>query len=103
VLSGDAEGAAVDFSIAKEGQADGRPLAAFRTRLQVDLYTGLTRTLYFLRHMAICVRKINCHGRVCIFNLAKNAGTSVDRIERFCAKYLPLSKVMAKKLESFEE
>ena len=93
----------MDFSIAKEGQADGRLLAAFRTRLQVDLYTGSARTLCFLRHMAICVKNINCRGRVCIFNLAKNAGTSVDQIERFCAKYLPLSKVMAKKLESFEE
>ena len=103
MLSGDAEGAAVDFSIAKEGQADGRPLAAFRTRLQVDPYTGSPRMLYSLRHMAICVTKINCRRRVCIFNLATNAGTSVDQIEQFCAKYLPLSKEMAKKLQSFEE
>ena len=59
--------------------------------------------LYSLRHMAICVKNINCRGRVRIFNLAKNAATSVDQIEQFYAKYLPLSKEMAKKLQSFEE
>jgi hypothetical protein len=38
-----------------------------------------------------------------IFNLAKNAGTSVDQIERFYAKYLPLSAEMARNLQSFGE
>ena len=42
--------------------------------------------------MAICMRIINSHGKVNICNLAKNAGTSVDQIERFYAKYLPLPK-----------
>jgi plasmid maintenance system antidote protein VapI len=32
---------------------------------------------------------------------AKNAGTSVDQIERFYAGTLPLSKEMAIKLQSF--
>ena len=36
-----------------------------------------------------------------IFNLAKNAGTSVDQIERFYARNLPLSKEMAINLQSF--
>ena len=40
-------------------------------------------------------------GQVNIFNLAKNAGTSVEQIERFYARDLPLSKEMAKKLQSF--
>jgi hypothetical protein len=31
-------------------------------------------------------------GKVNIFNLAKNAGTSVNQIERFYARYLPLSR-----------
>ena len=39
--------------------------------------------------------------RVKIFNLAKNAGTSVDQIERFYARNLPLSKEMALNLQSF--
>ena len=40
-------------------------------------------------------------GKVNIFNLAKNAGTSVEQIERFYAKHLPLSREMAKNLQSF--
>ena len=35
-----------------------------------------------------------------IFNLAKNAGTSVEQIERFYARDLPLSREMAKNLQS---
>jgi hypothetical protein len=38
---------------------------------------------------------------VSIFNLAKNAGASVEQIERFYACNLPLSKEMAKNLQSF--
>jgi hypothetical protein len=34
-------------------------------------------------------------------DLAKNAGTSVDQIERFYARNLPLSKEMAINLQSF--
>ena len=34
---------------------------------------------------------------------AKNAGTSVEQIERFYARNLPLSKEMAKNLQSFGE
>jgi hypothetical protein len=49
------------------------------------------------------MRIINSHGKVNIFNLAKNAGTSVDQIERSYTKYLPLSKEMAKNLQSFGE
>jgi hypothetical protein len=40
-------------------------------------------------------------GRVNIFNLAKNAGTSVEQIQRFYAKNLPLSAEMAENLQSF--
>ena len=40
-------------------------------------------------------------GTLLIFNLAKNAGTSVDQIERFYARNLPLSKEMAINLQSF--
>ena len=74
-----------------------------QTGLEVDPYTQKKHTLYSLRHTAICMRIINSEGRVNIFNLAKNAGTSVDQIERFYARFLPLSKEMAKNLQSFGE
>ena len=45
----------------------------------------------------------SCRLKVNIFNLAKNAGTSVEQIERFYAKHLPLSREMAKNLQSFGE
>jgi hypothetical protein len=41
--------------------------------------------------------------KVKIFTLARNAGTSVDQIERFYAKYLPLSAEMEWKLQSYGE
>ena len=69
--------------------------------LETDAVTGKTHTLYSLRHTAICMRIINSEGRVNIFNLAKNAGTSVDQIERFYARFLPLSKEMARNLQVF--
>jgi hypothetical protein len=72
-------------------------------RIQIDEATGKAHTLYSLRHTAICMRIINSEGRVNIFNLAKNAGTSVDQIERFYARFLPLSKEMALNLQSFGE
>jgi hypothetical protein len=71
--------------------------------LETDAVTGKAHTLYSLRHTAICMRIINSEGKVNIFNLAKNAGTSVDQIERFYARFLPLSKEMAKNLQSFGE
>jgi hypothetical protein len=71
--------------------------------IQIDEATGKAHRLYSLRHTAICMRIINSEGRVNIFNLAKNAGTSVDQIERFYARFLPLSKEMARNLQSFGE
>ena len=41
------------------------------------------------------MRIILSHGKVNIFNLAKNAGTIVEQIARFYAKHLPLSREMA--------
>ena len=65
--------------------------------------TSSNRSAYSLRHTAICMRIILSHGKVNIFNLAKNAGTSVNQIERFYARHLPLSREMAKNLQSFGE
>ena len=73
------------------------------SRRQFDEATGKTHTLYSLLHTAICRRITNSEGRVNIFNLAKNAGTSVDQIERFYTRFLPLSKEIAKNLPSFGE
>jgi hypothetical protein len=41
------------------------------------------------------MRIILSHGQVNVFNLAKNAGTSVEQIERFYARNLPLSAEIA--------
>ena len=68
-----------------------------------DHYTNQNHTVYSLRHTAICMRIILSHGQVNVFNLAKNAGTSVEQIERFYARNLPLSAEMAKNLQSFGE
>lgn len=70
-------------------------------KLESDPFTNQKHTIYSLRHTAICMRIILSHGQVNIFNLAKNAGTSVDQIERFYAKHLPLSREMAINLQSF--
>jgi len=49
------------------------------------------------------MRIILTHGQVNIFNLAKNAGTSINQIVRFYARHLPLSREIAKNLKSFGE
>jgi hypothetical protein len=70
-------------------------------KLKHDPFTNQDHTIYSLRHTAICMRIILSEGQVNIFNLAKNAGTSVEQIERFYARNLPLSKEMARNLQSF--
>jgi hypothetical protein len=63
-----------------------------RAKIEDDQISGMKHTIYSLRHTAICMRIILSEGQVNIFNLAKNAGTSVDQIERFYARNLPLSR-----------
>jgi hypothetical protein len=74
-----------------------------RSGLKDDRYSDAVHTVYSLRHTAICMRLVLSEGKVNIFNLAKNAGTSVDQIERFYAKNLPLSAELARNLQSFGE
>ena len=74
-----------------------------RTGLKHDAVLGTERTIYSLRHTAICMRIINSLGKVNIYTLAKNAGTGVEQIERFYARNLPLSAELAKNLQSFGE
>lgn len=71
--------------------------------LKDDQFTDAVHTVYSLRHTAICMRLVLSHGKVNIYNLAKNAGTSVNQIERFYAKNLPLSAELARNLQSFGE
>ena len=71
--------------------------------LDHDPVTHLKHSLYSLRHTAICMRILLSGGKVNIFNLAKTAGTSVDQIERFYARHLPLSAELIKNLQSFGE
>jgi hypothetical protein len=60
-------------------------------------------SLYSLRHTAICMRLVKSKGKVNIYTLAKNAGTSVNQIERFYARHLPLSDELVRNLQSFGE
>jgi len=69
--------------------------------LKHDAVTNAERSVYSLRHTAICMRLVLSHGKVNIFTLAKNAGTSVEQIERFYARNLPLSRELARNLQSF--
>ena len=72
-----------------------------RANLKKDVHTGKDHEIYSLRHTAICMRIVNSQGHVNIFTLAKNAGTSVDQIERFYAKHLPMAKELWANLQSF--
>ena len=60
---------------------------AYALFIQACCKSSSSRNAIFLRHT---VRIILSEGQVNIFNLAKNAGTSVDQIERFYARNLPL-------------
>lgn len=71
--------------------------------IESDPSIGEKFSLYSLRHTAICMRLVNSKGKVNIFNLAKNAGTSVEQIERFYVKQLPLTGDLVKNLHSFGE
>ena len=72
-----------------------------RAAIETDSITDKKHTIYSIRHTAICMRIFLSGGKVNIFNLAKNAGTSVDQIERFYARHLPLSREMAINLQTF--
>jgi len=73
-----------------------------RAGLEKDKDSGLTHSLYSLRHTAISMRIVHGGGEVDVFTLAKNAGTSVDQIERFYARRLPLSSERIRNLQYFK-
>jgi hypothetical protein len=69
--------------------------------LKIDPILKTARTIYSLRHTAICMRLVLSRGRVNIYTLAKNAGTSVEQIERFYARNLPMAPELIKNLQTF--
>lgn len=71
--------------------------------LDVDPYTKQKHTMYSFRHTAITMRLVKSQGKINIFTLAKNAGTSVEMIENFYAKRLPITGDLVKNLQSFGE
>jgi hypothetical protein len=71
------------------------------TGLKIDTVLQTERTIYSLRHTAICMRLVLSEGKVNIYTLAKNAGTSVEQIERFYARNLPISAELVKNLQSY--
>lgn len=71
--------------------------------LSVDPYTKQKHTMYSFRHTAICMRLVLSKGKINIYTLAKNAGTSVEMIESNYAKRLPIMGALVENLQSFGE
>lgn len=61
---------------------------------------GNTRSPYSLRHYALQARLRSSKGKVNIYWLAKNAGTSVDQLERFYLKTMAMSPEQVRNLQS---
>jgi hypothetical protein len=58
---------------------------------------------YSLRHYALQSRLRSSNGKVNIYTLAKNAGTSVDQLERFYLKNMAPTKEMIENLHWRDE
>ncbi|EEB83592.1 putative site-specific recombinase, phage integrase family protein [Roseobacter sp. GAI101] len=69
------------------------------SNLRKDM-SGNPRTPYSLRHYALQARLRGSKGKVNIYWLAKNAGTSVDQLERFYLKNMALSPEQIRNLQS---
>lgn len=61
---------------------------------------GNSRSPYSLRHFALQSRLRNSKGKVNIYWLAKNAGTSVEQLERFYLKNMELSDEQVENLQT---
>ena len=62
---------------------------------------GQILTPYALRHYSLQTRLVKSKGKVNIFNLAKNAGTSVEQLERFYLKNLEMNDDLVENLQTF--
>ncbi len=67
--------------------------------LKTDLQ-GNERSTYSLRHYALQARLRSSQGKVNIYWLATNAGTSVDQLERFYLKNMAMSPEQVRNLQS---
>ena len=59
------------------------------------------RTPYSLRHYSLQIRLIKSKGKINVYLFARNAGTSVEQLERFYLKHLDTNDVIVKNLQSF--
>ena len=63
---------------------------------------GQSRSAYSLRHFSLTSRLNSSAGKINIFTLAKNAGTSVQMLEQHYIKYLKPSKEVTANLQHIE-
>ena len=63
---------------------------------------GQPRTTYSLRHYALQKSLYKTSGKVNIYNLVRNAGTSVNQLERFYLKRMKVSKKQRENLNYFD-
>ena len=63
---------------------------------------GEPRTTYSLRHYALQTRLHKSGGKLNIYDLARNAGTSVNQLERFYLKRMKVSKKQRENLNRFD-
>ena len=63
---------------------------------------GQPRTTYSLRHYALQTRLNKSGGKVNIYDLARNAGTSVNQLERFYLKRMKVNKKQRENLNRFD-
>jgi calcineurin-like phosphoesterase family protein len=69
--------------------------------LKIDPYTGHTHSMYSLRHTCLCMRLVLSEGRVNVYALANNAGTSVQMLQDFYLRTLPPTPQIARNLQLF--
>jgi len=63
---------------------------------------GNARTTYSLRHYSLQTRLNKSGGKINIYDLARNAGTSVNQLERFYLKRMKISKEQRENLNRFD-
>ena len=63
---------------------------------------GQSRTTYSLFHYELQTRLNKSGGKVNIYDLARNAGTSVNQLERFYLKRMKVSKKQRENLNRFD-
>ena len=66
-----------------------------------EMSAGESRSVYALRHYSLQTRLTKSKGKVNIFSLAKNAGTSVEQLERFYLKNIELNNELIENLQTF--